>query len=101
MLVDGENLAKVRTEKNRVLDLQETAKTMRRLDMFGNGKCDFEFPSAFDVMSMPVDQEARLVALDWKEDSGGIAAIQLRFSNGITSPLFTAQNISSQGLKRA
>lgn len=101
MPIDGDKMAQVRKEGCKLLDLEESVKTIRKLEMFGNGKCDFEFPSVPDVLTLlPVEREHRLVAIHWKEDSVGIAAIRLIFANGVESPLFTAQNISAEAMQR-
>jgi len=82
--------------------LIDRTKSFRKLPVFGckSDKVDFQWPSIQELVELAPHG---LCSLVWKEYSycsnQYIAGIQLKFSNGVSSPLFMAKNVPTSGLK--
>ena len=70
--------------KNKYL-LKEAAKTLRKLPLFGYAdyQVDFEWPTPWEVMEFPADQQIAPHMIKWKQSTKYIVGIQMLLSNGI------------------
>ena len=89
---------------NRKIDLDKTAKTIRKTTLFGlsDRAIDFEW-SLKDIIKVEQKKPIKLCGFTWKElkiDTGSyICGLQLLFSDGFSSPLFLAINTDVNDLK--
>ena len=90
--------------KNVGFSTEDSIKTMRDLPLFGliQNAVNFRYPTDADLRAMPKDKPIEAVKLNWKPSSSNaslIGAIQVIYSNGSASPVFSAKNQDANGLQ--
>ena len=71
---------------------------MRDLPLFGYTvkPVNFRYPTDADLRAMPKDKPIEAVKLSWKPsnsyNSSYIGALQVTYSNGVSSPVFLAKD---------